>query len=107
MTQSEAAAGSDLTGEQRRALDMLAGSHHGCTEAVLRAHGFSVGLLAGLIRNGLAKAEAEMTQAGGRVRIRITDAGRRALGGPPGPGGLFQSGAIASDASNILPGSGA
>jgi len=55
------------------------------TESILRAHGFSVGLLAGLMRTGLAKAEAEMTQAGGRlicvVRIRIADTGERALAG--------------------------
>jgi hypothetical protein len=81
MSQSKTAPGSDLTGEQRRALEMLAGSPHGTTEAVLRWHGLSVGLLAGLMRAGFAKAEAEMTQAGGRVRIRITDAGKRALAG--------------------------
>jgi hypothetical protein len=39
-----------LTGEQRRALDMLAGSPNGCTEGLLRAHGFTVGLLAGAKR---------------------------------------------------------
>jgi hypothetical protein len=81
MTPSNAAPDSDLTSEQRRALEMLAGSPHGTTDAVLRWHGFSVGLLAGLMRAGLAKAEAETTQAGGRVRIRITDAGQRALAG--------------------------
>jgi hypothetical protein len=84
MTRSKAAPGRDLTGDQRRALDMLTGSPHGCTEFILRAHGFSVGLLAGLMRTGLAKAEAETTQAGERaicvVRIRITDAGRGARG---------------------------
>jgi hypothetical protein len=71
----------DLTNAQRRALEMLAESPHGVTEAVLRAHGFSVGLLAGLMRATQARAEAEMTQAGGRVRIRITDAGKQALAG--------------------------
>jgi hypothetical protein len=81
MTRSKAAPGRDLTGDQRRALDMLAGSHHGCAESIMRANGFSVGLLAELLRTGLAKAEAEKTQAGLRVRIRITDAGKRALAG--------------------------
>jgi predicted component of type VI protein secretion system len=75
------AMGRDLTDDERRALDMLAGSQHGCTEAILRANGFGVGLLADLMRTGLAKAEAETTQAGPRVRIRITDAGKRALAG--------------------------
>jgi hypothetical protein len=81
MTRSKTSPDRDLTNDQRRALDMLAGSHHGCTESILRANGLSVGLLGGLLRTGLAKAEVETTQAGGRVRIRITDAGKRALGG--------------------------
>jgi hypothetical protein len=42
-------------------------------------------LLAGLLRAGFAKAEAETTRDGGRVisvvQIRITDAGKRALAG--------------------------
>jgi hypothetical protein len=86
MTRSKAGPDHDLTDEQRRALDMLAGSHHGCTEAILRANGFSVGLLADLLRTGLARAESEMTQAGGRVRITITDAGMRGSWGEGGSG---------------------
>jgi hypothetical protein len=81
MTSRKPAPEGDLTDDQRRALDMLAGSHHGCTESILRAHGFGVVLLADLMRTGLAKAEAERTQAGLRVRILITDAGKRALAG--------------------------
>ena len=72
-----------MSGEQRRALDMLAGSPHGFTEAALRAHGFTVGLLAKIVRTGLAVAKPEIVKAGGRtlimLRLRITDAGRRAL----------------------------
>jgi hypothetical protein len=71
-----------LNGEQRRALDMLAGSPHGCTEAALRAHGFTVRLLAKIVRTGLAVARPEIVKAGGRtlsmLRLTITDAGRRA-----------------------------
>jgi hypothetical protein len=74
-----------LSGEQRRALDMLAGSPHGCTEGKLRAHGFTVRLLAGIVRAGLAIARPEIVKAGGRtlsmLRLTITDAGRRALAG--------------------------
>jgi hypothetical protein len=77
--------GRALRDNQRRALEILTGSPHGCSEAVLRAHRFGVVLLAGLLRAGFAKAEAETTRAGGRVisvvRIQITDAGRRALAG--------------------------
>jgi hypothetical protein len=74
-----------LPSDQRRALEMLAGSPNGCTEATLRAHGFGVGLLAGLVRAKLAIAKPEHVKAGGRtvsfVRIEITEAGRRALAG--------------------------
>jgi len=47
-------------------------------------HGFSRGLIAGLVDEGLATARREVvTSAGGTtvdvVRIRISDAGRRAL----------------------------
>ncbi len=71
--------------EQRRALDMLADSPHGCTEAALRAHGFTVGLLSKIVRTGLAVARPEIVKAGGRtlsmLRLTITDAGRQALAG--------------------------
>ena len=72
-----------LTAKEREALEMLAGSPDGYTEATLRAHQFRVGLLTGLVRAGLATANPESIKAGGqtlsRVRFKITDAGRRAL----------------------------
>ena len=47
------------------------------------AHGFSVGQLVELVRSGLAVATPERVVAGGRAkelaRVRITEAGRRAL----------------------------
>jgi hypothetical protein len=74
-----------MSGEQRRALDMLAGSPDGCTEEALRAHGFTVRLLARIVHTGLAIARPEIVKAGGRtlsmLRLTITDAGRRALAG--------------------------
>jgi hypothetical protein len=74
-----------LAPDQREALRMLAGSPNGCTESALRANGFKVGMLAGLMRAGLAVATPESVKAGGRslsvVRVVITDAGRRALAG--------------------------
>jgi hypothetical protein len=74
-----------VSAEQRRALEILAGSPHGCTEATLRAHSFGVVLLAGLVRAKLAIAKPEHVKAGGRavsfVRVIITEAGRRALNG--------------------------
>ena len=54
-------------------------------EAIMLANGFTVEQLAELVRAGLATAASERVRAGrdiGEVaRMRITDAGRRALGG--------------------------
>ena len=72
-----------ITAEQRRALRLLAGSPHGCTEAIMLAHGFKTELLAVLVRDGLAAAEPGTVRTGRRqievVWVMITDAGRRAL----------------------------
>jgi hypothetical protein len=74
-----------LGADQLRALDILAGCPHGCTEGTLRAHGFTVRLLARIVRAGLAAARPEIVKAGGRtlsmLRLTITDAGRQALAG--------------------------
>jgi hypothetical protein len=60
-----------------------AGSRDGCTEAIMMAHGFTVEMPVDLVRAGLATAKAERVVAGGRAievaRVRITEAGRRAL----------------------------
>jgi hypothetical protein len=71
--------------EEKRALQLLAGSPQGCTQETLRAHGFKVTLLARIVRVGFAVATPEIVKAGGRtlslLRLTITDAGRRALAG--------------------------
>jgi hypothetical protein len=41
-----------LTDEQRRALQLLAGSPNGCTEAILIAHGFHLAMLGKLAFDG-------------------------------------------------------
>jgi len=68
---------------RRRALELLAGSRDGCTEAHMLAHGFSIDLLVELINAKLASAQPERTVAGGQqtevTRVRITAAGERAL----------------------------
>jgi hypothetical protein len=61
-------------------------SPHGATEELLvLAHGFDSDTIAGLVRTGLATAQRESMKAGSKtievVRIRITDAGRRAIEG--------------------------
>ena len=70
-------------GEQKRALQLLAGSPHGCTEAIMLAHGFTAELLVDLVHDGLAKAVPGIMYAGKRpievTKLRITDLGRQAL----------------------------
>ena len=75
-----------LNAHQRRALELLAaGGEQGCTGARLFNHGFTVGMLADLVWRGLATGHRETVRVGYRkikvARIRITDAGRRALEG--------------------------
>jgi hypothetical protein len=71
--------------ELNRALSLLAGSPHGCTEAIMLAHGFTTKLLVDLVRDGLATAAPGIMYAGKRpitvTRLRITDIGRQALAG--------------------------
>jgi hypothetical protein len=67
-----------------RALELLDGcGAEGCTEGILHAHGFATADIAELVRSGFASVTAERVVAGSRkmevARVRITDAGRRAL----------------------------
>jgi hypothetical protein len=48
-----------LGAERHGALEMLAGSSLGCTEATLLAHGFTTDLLVDLVQEGLATATPE------------------------------------------------
>ena len=75
-----------LTTEQREALELLASDPQGATEQLLAvAHGLESGMIAWLVRSGLATATRGSMKAGGKtvevVRIRITTAGRRAIEG--------------------------
>jgi hypothetical protein len=71
--------------DQREALNLLARSTHGYRESILLAHGFPIEMLRRLMRDGLVMAEREPAYLNRRAivvtRVRITDAGRRALGG--------------------------
>ena len=65
-------------------LELLAGSPHGATEALLvRVHGFNSDMIAGLVRAGLATTKLETMKAGAKpievVRVSITVAGRAAI----------------------------
>ena len=74
---------SKLTGEQRRALALLASSRGGCPQELLVARGFTARIIAGLVQDGYASVQRRYTVGGMRVidvpRIRITAAGRLAL----------------------------
>jgi hypothetical protein len=67
--------------EQRRALQLLAGTPFGATEATMSANGFTRKTLVPLIRAGLATTQRENVTGGSRSlgRVRITEDGRRAL----------------------------
>jgi hypothetical protein len=71
-----------LGAQQRRALQLLAGTPFGVTAATMSVHGFTRQTLVRLIRAGLATTQREI-KAGGQTigRVKITEAGRRALEG--------------------------
>src|SRR5580692_12201874 len=73
-----------LSADPWAALNLLAACPDGCTEAALKANGFGIGLMATLVRAGLAVATPGMVQAGGRtlgvVRLAITEMGRATVG---------------------------
>ncbi len=69
------------TPDDRRAPAFIAAELIGCPDHLLVAHGFSVNLLAGLVRSGLADVTAEPANldADTVFRLRITERGRQAL----------------------------
>jgi hypothetical protein len=50
--------------ERRRALELLAASPDGCTEAIMLAHGFTADFLVNLIRAAMATTWTERVVAG-------------------------------------------
>ena len=72
-----------LTAEQCRALELLASSQRGATQAVMIVHGFKTEMLAGLVLAGAAMVCTEIVMVGGETikidRFMITDTGRQAL----------------------------
>jgi hypothetical protein len=55
---------------RRRALELLAASPDGVTNAILAAHGFTLEQMVDLVRRGLATASAERVLACGGWRSR-------------------------------------
>jgi hypothetical protein len=72
-----------MTDDERRLLELLVQSADGCTDALLTAQGFKLDVLIGIVSAEFATAQPECTFAAGkpveRTRVRITEAGRRAL----------------------------
>lgn len=64
MTSSQANSGLIRNRDRRRALELLASCRDGCTEALLRAHGFTVDMLAKIVLAGLASVSTERVLAG-------------------------------------------
>ncbi len=73
-----------LPATRRRALELLASCPDGCTEATMRAHGFTIKQMVELVHARLATAKTERVMAGTRpimvARVRITEAGRQVAG---------------------------
>jgi hypothetical protein len=70
--------------DRRRALELLAGSRDGCTEAIMLAHGFSIDLMVELIKAGARNGKGRADGCGRQIDSRspgcqITDARQRAL----------------------------
>jgi hypothetical protein len=85
MTVSEPS-GEHLSSQHRRALTMLAGSPGGCTELLLRAHGFRLDFVSQLVRTGLAAARPGLlrglgAQSTGIIVVTIIAKGRKAIAG--------------------------
>jgi hypothetical protein len=71
------------TKSARRALELLASSRDGCTEAIMLAHGFTVSQMVGLCVAGLATAHTQRVIVARRpvevAYLKITEEGRQAL----------------------------
>jgi hypothetical protein len=68
-----------MTADERRLLELLAGSADGSTDALLREHGLTLEVMADMVRAGFATVHCD--RAVEITRVWMTDAGRRALNG--------------------------
>jgi len=57
--------------DEREVLLLLADSANGCTQSILMAHGFAIGMLRELVRNGMATEERRTIRSGFRT-IEVT-----------------------------------
>jgi hypothetical protein len=74
-----------MTADERRLLELLAENLNGATDALLKGYGFKLDVMVDLVDRGFATATPERSFAAGRqvdrTRVKITEAGRRALAG--------------------------
>jgi hypothetical protein len=72
-----------LDDDRRSALSVLPENPDGCSRAIMLARGFPLSRLNRLVRAGLATLHIERDERSGEaveiVRVKITDAGQRAL----------------------------
>ena len=68
------------TADRRRALELLAASRDGYTEALMLAHGFTVELMVELVNAGLASVTTERVVAGG-LKMEVARCGSPRDGG--------------------------
>jgi hypothetical protein len=70
-----------ITPDECRVLELIAAEPTGYPEQLLVARGFSLKILAGLVRSGLASVSVENPDSGPDTvfRLWITERGRRAL----------------------------
>jgi hypothetical protein len=68
--------------QQRRALELLAGSPEGETEAMMQAHGFTIPLMVKLATAGLIYVVSERVNGMEIARVKISDAGLAVLTTP-------------------------
>jgi hypothetical protein len=67
-------AGMAIDADEREALRMLADSPQGSTESIMLAHGFAIGMLRDLVRNGLATADRRVTPTARRlIVVKVAD----------------------------------
>ena len=66
-----------MTADERRLLELLAGSADGSTDALLREHGLTLEVMADMVRAGLATVHCD--RAIEFTKMRITEAGRQKL----------------------------
>ena len=73
-----------LARDEHEVRRLLASSRDGCAQSLMMAHGFAIGILRDLVRDGLISEERRSTIAARGAMVvtwlRITEAGRRAIG---------------------------